>query len=626
MKDLIGQSIGRYHILEQIGEGGMAVVYKAFDTRLETEVAIKFIRTEKLTIETMGKSLKRFEREAKALAQLTHPNIVRVIDYGDHEERPYLVMPYLKGGTLKQILGKPIPYRQAANLIAPIAHALEYAHQHNVLHRDVKPSNILLTDSGQPMLSDFGIAKILEDELTTDLTGTGVGIGTPEYMAPEQGMSHTIDHRVDIYSLGTVYYEMITGRRPYQADTPLAILFKRASEPLPRPGQYVRDLPDSVERVLVKALAKDPAERYPTADAFAVALEDLSRGQPVAAPKGGKTEPNRRWGWTAGLSVLVCLAALGSGLLVRGVLSNGSSGGFPTSTLESQPLDHTILPETATAAVTSQPTPLPPEMTATEFIPISTLEPSPSKNIGKDGMELVYIPEGDFVMGSQGGDDDEQPVHSVYISSFWIDQTEVTNAMFAGFLNEMGNQSGGGASWLSSVDPDSMIQLSGGAWKPVPGYENMPVVDVTWYGASAYCAWAGRRLPTEAEWEKAARGTNGGSLPWGGPLDCMYANFGGCKSRPVEVGSYPDGQSPYGVMDMLGNVWEWVYDKYGTDYYKQSPLADPTGPSTGRLHVLRGAAWDTSDPKRLRVTFRYDRDANSAGGSYGFRCALSAKE
>jgi serine/threonine protein kinase len=150
-----------------------------------------------------------------------------------------------------------------------------------MIHRDVKPANILLTESGQPMLSDFGIAKVLEttDETGT-LTGTGVGIGTPEYMAPEQGLGRGVDHRADIYSLGVVFYELVTGRKPYTADTPMAILLKQASEPLPRPKQFVRDLPEGVEKILFKALAKDPKDRFQSMGDFAVALEKLTGGTP----------------------------------------------------------------------------------------------------------------------------------------------------------------------------------------------------------------------------------------------------------------------------------------------------------------------------------------------------------
>jgi len=299
MSNLIGQSLGRYHILEQLGEGGMAIVYKAYDTRLERDVAVKVIRTEKLTIETMGKTLKRFEREAKALAKLTHPNIVPTTDYGEHDEKPYLVMPYLPGGTLKQKLGKPIPWEDSVRLLIPVARALHYAHQQGIIHRDVKPANILITQSGEPMLTDFGIAKILLDtEETADLTGTGMGVGTPEYMSPEQFQGKGVDARTDVYSLGVVLYEMVTGRKPYQADTPAAVLIKQATEALPRPRSFVPGLPEEVEKILLKAMAKEKENRYQDVSKLIEHLENSlmgiseSRNSTVTPKKSRPEEPN----------------------------------------------------------------------------------------------------------------------------------------------------------------------------------------------------------------------------------------------------------------------------------------------------------------------------------------------
>ena len=271
--NMIGQTLGHYHILEQLGEGGMATVYKAYDTHLERDVAIKVIRLDQFTPASLQSVLARFEREAKSLARLTHPNIVHINDYGEQDNVPYLVMDYLPGGTLKGRLGQPMKWQDASRLLLPIAQALGYAHEQNLIHRDVKPSNILMTKKGQPMLTDFGIAKILDTGGQT-LTATGVGIGTPEYMAPEQWTGKTTPQS-DIYSLGVVLYEMLTGRPPYTADTPAAILIKQATEALPRPKQYIPDLPEAVEKVLIKAMAKEPADRYETMDDFARALEGL---------------------------------------------------------------------------------------------------------------------------------------------------------------------------------------------------------------------------------------------------------------------------------------------------------------------------------------------------------------
>ena len=275
MADFIGHDIGRYHIVEQLGQGGMAVVYKAYDTRLEREVAIKVIRMETFGSVVAGQMLKRFEREGKSLAKMMHPNIVPIYDFGEHEGSPYLVMAYIPAGTLKAMTGQSMPCARAAYLLAPVARALAYAHNLNVIHRDVKPANILITAAGEPMLSDFGVAKILESDEGNTLTGTGVGIGTPEYMAPEQWVNQVVP-QTDIYALGVVFYELVTGRKPYTADTPAAVLLKQANDPLPRPRQFVPDLPDQVEQVIYKALAKKPEDRHASMGDFAAALEKLA--------------------------------------------------------------------------------------------------------------------------------------------------------------------------------------------------------------------------------------------------------------------------------------------------------------------------------------------------------------
>jgi len=374
MTNLIGQSLGRYHILEKLGEGGMATVYKAYDTRLERNVAVKVILPQRRFSE---KFLKRFEREAKALAGLSHPNIVKVLDYGEHEGLPYLVMEYLPGGTLKQKLGQPLDWKEAARLLIPIARALEYAHQQKIIHRDVKPANILLTHSGEPMLSDFGIAKILESEETVDLTASGLGIGTPEYMAPEQGLGQAVDHRADIYALGTVYYEMVTGRKPYRADTPMAVLLKKATEPLPRPRQFASNLPQAVENVLLKALARDPQNRYQDCAAFSATLEDLIAGRTEKVKPARK--PVNRWVWLGsglGLLGLVCLAALAAG----GVALSRSGWFAPTTGAGITPGSVSQVSPTIAAAV------LPPTSTATPP-PINTPIPAANWQQGR----IVYL-------------------------------------------------------------------------------------------------------------------------------------------------------------------------------------------------------------------------------------------
>jgi formylglycine-generating enzyme required for sulfatase activity len=259
------------------------------------------------------------------------------------------------------------------------------------------------------------------------------------------------------------------------------------------------------------------------------------------------------------------------------------------------------------------------------------LAPGATSLADKDGMVTVYVPAGDFVMGSVEDDfmvtADELPQHRVYLDAFWIDQTEVTNAMFAAFLNEVGNQEDGGNAWMNVHITDPKIVQEGELWQPKAGYENHPVVQVTWYGAQAYCDWAGRRLPTEAEWEKAARGTEGQTYPWGdADPTCDLTNYDGwCWVRhTTPVGSYPEGQSPYGALDMSGNVWELVADYYAADYYADSPERNPTGPATGELHVARGGSFYMHQVN-VRAAIRASYVPASSSTNVGFRCALSAE-
>jgi formylglycine-generating enzyme required for sulfatase activity len=240
-----------------------------------------------------------------------------------------------------------------------------------------------------------------------------------------------------------------------------------------------------------------------------------------------------------------------------------------------------------------------------------------------DGMTLVYIPPGEFNMGSISANPDAIPVHTVQLDGYWLDRTEVSNAMFTSFLNSAGNRLEGGTNWLNPLNPLVWIYEKDGRWQTLPGKEKYPIVGVSWYGANAYCEWAGRHLPTEAQWEYAARGVDSRRFPWGNDdLNCDHARFLGCGNTPIEVESLPLGSSPFGVFDLAGNVAEWVNDRYAADYYQQSPRLNPTGPTNGYYRVIRGGYWGSAYIA-LQTAHRDWAGADEHSDGIGFRCALT---
>jgi formylglycine-generating enzyme len=262
---------------------------------------------------------------------------------------------------------------------------------------------------------------------------------------------------------------------------------------------------------------------------------------------------------------------------------------------------------------------------------LSDLEIGPTMVLEKDNMTLVYVPEGEFLRGSvesdPAADYDEFPQRSIYLDAFWIDQTEVTNAMFADFLNEEENQKEGRVNWLDSASEYARVSVVEGTWQADGRYADHPVIEVSWYGANAYCVWAGKRLPTEAEWEKAARGDDGRTYPFGESISCNQSNYCASENYPEtstsSVGNYGSGgASPYGVYDMAGNVWEWVGDWYDDDYYERSPIDNPTGPDSGSDRVMRGGSW-ANNARLSRSAVRHNGPPDYTWNYIGFRCALS---
>jgi eukaryotic-like serine/threonine-protein kinase len=296
-------------------------------------------------------------------------------------------------------------------------------------------------------------------------------------------------------------------------------------------------------------------------------------------------------------------------LIIAGVAFSALSGGENKNSPALTPTTQTAVIATATEAPAT-PTTAPTSTATLEPTPVPTLGIGSTMISEKDGMTLLYVPAGDFTMGSNDGFPDERPVHKVTLDAFWIDQTEVTNKMYALCVTASACQL-----------PTDLGSITRSSYYGNLQYDNYPVINVDWNMAKAYCAWAGRRLPTETEWEKAARGTDQRTYPWGfNAPDNTLLNFNQVVGDTTEAGKYPNGASPYGALDMAGNVWEWVADWYSDAYYASSPTSNPSGPSSGDGRVQRGGSWNSGD-SGVRSAYRTSDSPVEAYSTLGFRCS-----
>jgi formylglycine-generating enzyme required for sulfatase activity/tRNA A-37 threonylcarbamoyl transferase component Bud32 len=573
---MIGQTLrNRYFISTRIGKGAMGTVYRATDTKTGQEVALKVIYSELAVDPAM---LERFKREGDALRQLKHPNIVEFVDAFEHDEQYVIVMEYLSGGSLFDLLLEgPLPIERVRQIALDLCDALIRAHRLNIVHRDIKPENVMMNQNGTPKLADFGLARLSHD---TRMTRSGTQFGTPHYMAPEAWEGKTLDAQADIWSLGILMFEMLTGQVPFHGDTPLAVMNKVFTSQPSRIKKLRSNLPPSLAKIIRRMLARDKKQRYQTMREVAV---DLERNQAAPLPISTKTKRV-----AAGFILIVGLVAGGVILADNWLSPQGSAAPLTTQATTQEP----ILPAaTELAAVTETPVP-----------------GIGSSMIGEDGATLMFVPAGEFIMGNDSNEDAE-PIHRVDVDAFWIDQTEVTNAMYekcvdAGACKQPRNTN-------SNLRP---------VYYGNSEFDDYPVIRVDWNTAKAYCSWAGRELPTEAQWEKAARGTAARIYPWGNDLpNGSRLNYNNDVGDATRVGNYADGASIYGVLDMAGNVWEWT----GT-LYKPYPYEADDGRedlSSSEARVLRGGAWN-SNGNFIRSAARIRSNPTNSTDYYGFRCAL----
>jgi formylglycine-generating enzyme required for sulfatase activity/tRNA A-37 threonylcarbamoyl transferase component Bud32 len=499
----------------------------------------------------------RFQHEVGNLRQLTHPNIVGIVDVGEHEGIPFAVVDYLAGGTLRDCSKARVV--EVGRWLPAIAAALDYVHAREVVHRDVKPDNILFDAAGNVFLSDFGIATLLgktEAPVEGDLhlTQAGTFLGSPIY-APPEAVDRRFTAAYDQYSLGVVVYEALSGKLPFQAASSAAmIVAKRSTEPEP----LERQIPRGAARAVMKALSREPSDRFESCTAFAKAFE---RGLHSFAPR-----PH-----IAGITVAVLAAVLVAANLTAVVERiNGLLPGSP-----------------GTSAFRAGSTP---------------------EEIDR-ALELCHR----YQPSCERSWYASEVAREVTLDPFELAPHEVTNAEFASFVEErdyVTTAEERGHSYLGS------IAKAGLTWRtpegPGSSYQDRrahPVVHVSWYDAAAYCEARGGRLPSEDEWEFAARGAGSRTFPWGAEWEETRANWhrsADSGTRPVQ--SFPQGSTPEGLHDLAGSVWEWTATSAGEDGY------------------LKGGSWQETNPANLRAAVRMMDARDSSGADIGFRCVVGGSD
>ncbi|HLO14330.1 MAG TPA: protein kinase [Anaerolineales bacterium] len=408
------EKIGIYEVKSELGRGGMATVYRVYDPRFEREVAVKVLPSELLHADPQFRL--RFEREAKIIAQLEHTAIVPVYDVGEADGQPYFVMRYMNGGSLSErIKAGGLTIDDAVRILGTIAPGLDEAHSKGIVHRDIKPSNILFDRRGNPYISDFGIAKLSQAQ-TGNVTGSAI-IGTPAYMAPEQAQGTEIDGRADIYALGIILFEMLTGKQPYEADTPMAVAIKHITDPVPHIRQSNPQLPDGMEGIIQKAMAKDKNERFSSAVEMTNALREVARGDPTkiqvkAAPTikvSPKAVPQKK-AFNALFVIIPVIVVLLIGVTAGGLLLfNGSRVPTPTQAPSSTATSAPSFTETATLA--ENPTEVPisvVEVTSTETSPIPTDTAIPSLPALGGADKIAFVANNEVWLMNVDGSDRKQ--------------------------------------------------------------------------------------------------------------------------------------------------------------------------------------------------------------------------
>jgi serine/threonine-protein kinase len=565
-------------------------------------------------------------------------------------------MRFIEGQTLDRLLESqgPLGWHEALMYLCQISDALVFAHGQALVHRDIKPQNIMISPKEGAVLTDFGLVRAME--VGSVGTQTGTLMGTPAYIAPEIWRGQPATPAADQYSLGCVVVEMLTGRRLFGGPTPPAVMQQHLLEGPRLPG----DWPDDLSALVRQALSQDPAARFADMEAFRTALQSLQlnvAGQmatetnlsatrrPVLPPVVERTTDKApTWGLEEGLTALKEMEADQEWQLALETLEQLEAAfpGHIRLKLPRKKITRVLTEERSRNKTTEKI-----EREAERY-------PGYLRRDGervfirldaKQDLAFIRIPAGEFLMGSDPHNDidalsQEQPQHRVILPEYWIGQAPITNAQFDAFVRATGYRTAAeleGWSWIWDVKKGEWLKIDGANWlhpggapSDIARKADHPVVQVNWHDAVAYCEWLSRltgrqvRLPTEAEWEKAARGSDGRIYPWGSDLvDAQRCNYGLNVEDTSRVGQYsPAGDSPYGCVDMSGNVWDWCADWYAGNYYASSPGSSPPGSGEGKFRVVRGGSWHFQ-AWLVRSAYRLWCPPVFRNTDQGFRCLLA---
>ena len=589
----------RYQVERLLGRGGMGAVYLAHDRKFAAPVALKVAAASGVAQEEFRA---RFQREARIGHLLgRRPGFVRALDWGSFGEGGvclYLALDFVAGARTLELVDGPLPERLARLLAG--ARLVADAHGQGVIHRDLKPQNFLQTGEGTLFLCDFGLAKLVGAdeptppglEPTGGLTGSLVAMGTPRYMPPEQFEDvKRADRRADVYALGVMLHQVLTGQHPYPGPRAMDVLrhqerVRRGELAPPRPRAQDPTLDAALDELCLAATALDPDRRPADAGAFAEALaraltRDKKRSERRKRPAGTR---------------------------------KGTAG---------PPEEHAGEPAAERAPVALK-------APAVPAAPLTPVAPLAERRHPVDGSLLVWIPPGELRVGSDAPEasPDERPVHRVRITrGLWLGKHPVTWDQWTRYCQESGATSPPDRRIGGDLGETLVQSKVGGSTPTREAGGDHPVFHISWDEARAYCRWAGLRLPTEAEWEWAARGGDGRTYPWGSePPDPArlaareHPEHGGQGTSPV--GACPAGASPFGVLDLAGNVWEWVEDAWAP--YSRRPQEDPcASPEGAPLRVVRGGSWSTAG-RECRATARRPFSPGMRLSNLGFRVALDA--